>query len=133
MRLIYINEIGLDYKGQKQYEFIFSENEEIEMEEWFDIPASSTNSIKSPDIEYIDTIGLLKDSDLILELIQNSDYFGIIDSVDGIVAMGWEKLNLDSENNRLFFRFGESIDSITKKLKTRGYNLENKNIKLETL
>ena len=106
MRLIYINEIGLDYKGQKQYEFIFSENEEIEMEEWFDIPASSTSSIKSPDIEYIDTIGLLKDSDLILELIQNSDYFGVIDSVDGIVAMGWEKLNLDSENDRLFFRFG---------------------------
>ena len=133
MRLIYINEIGLDYKGQKQYEFIFSENEEIEMEEWFDIPASSTSSIKSPDIEYIDTIGLLKDSDLILELIQNSDYFGVIDSVDGIVAMGWEKLNLDSENDRLFFRFGESIDSIAKKLKTRGYNLENKNIKLETL
>ena len=57
----------------------------------------------------------------------------MIDSVDGIVAMGWEKLNLDSENDRLFFRFGESIDSIAKKLKTRGYNLENKNIKLETL
>lgn len=133
MRLIYVNEIGLDYKGEKQYEFIFSENEEIEMEEWFDIPASSTSSIKSPDIEYINIVGLLKDSDINLELIQNSDYFGVIDSVDGIVAMAWEKLNLDSENDRLFFRFGESIDSITKKLKSRGFTLEHKNIKIQTL
>ena len=25
MNLIYVNEIGSDYKGQKQYEFIFSD------------------------------------------------------------------------------------------------------------
>ena len=31
MHLIYVNEIGSDYKGQKQYEFIFSEDVEIDM------------------------------------------------------------------------------------------------------
>ena len=71
MRLIYVNEIGSDYKGQKQYEFIFSEGTEIDMDEWFDVPASSTMTSKSPSIEYIDLVGLLKDTDLVLELIQN--------------------------------------------------------------
>lgn len=133
MRLIYVNEIGSDYKGQKQYEFIFSEGTEIDMEEWFDVPASSTITLKSPRIEYIDLVGLLKDTDLVLELIQNSDYFGVIDAVDGIIAMAWEKSNFDLEFERLFFRFGESIESVTKKLKSRGYLLEKQELKFKEI
>jgi hypothetical protein len=129
MRLIYVNEIGTDYKGQKQYEFIFSLSNEIDMDEWYDIPASSTFTTKSPSVEYIDQVGLLKDTDIVFELIQNSDYFGIIDAVDGIVAMAWEKTNFDSEKDRLFFRFGETYEFITNKLKQRGITLENKKIK----
>ena len=110
MRLIYVNEIGTDY-------------------EWYDIPASSTFTTKSPSVEYIDQVGLLKDTDIVFELIQNSDYFGIIDAVDGIVAMAWEKTNFDSEKDRLFFRFGETYEFITNKLKQRGITLENKKIK----
>ena len=68
MHLIYVNEIGSDYKGQKQYEFVFSESYEIDMDEWFTIPASLEVSSKSPDVEYVDTVGLLKDTDLQLEL-----------------------------------------------------------------
>ena len=82
MHLIYVNEIGSDYKGQKQYEFIFSTSTEIDMDEWFTIPASLEVSSKSPDVEYVDTVGLLKDTDLQLELVQDSDYFGVIDAVD---------------------------------------------------
>ncbi len=133
MRLIYVNEIGSDYKGQRQYEFIFSESTEIDMEEWFDVPASSTMTSKSPSIEYIDLVGLLKDTDLVLELIQNSDYFGVIDAVDGIIAMAWEKSNFDLESDRLFFRFGESIESVTKKLKSRGFSLEQQELKFKQI
>lgn len=133
MRLIYVNEIGSDYKGQKQYEFIFSEGTEIDMEEWFDVPASSTLTSKSPSIEYIDLVGLLKDTDLVLELIQNSDYFGVIDAVDGIIAMAWEKSNFDLEHERLFFRFGETLESVSKKLKSRGYLLENQELKFKEI
>lgn len=133
MRLIYVNEIGSDYKGQRQYEFIFSESAEIDMEEWFDVPASSTMTSKSPSIEYIDLVGLLKDTDLVLELIQNSDYFGVIDAVDGIIAMAWEKSNFDLESDRLFFRFGESIESVTKKLKARGLSLEQQELKFKQI
>ena len=123
MNLIFINEIGLDYKNQKQYEFIFSTKTELNNENWFTIPASLIIGQKSPDIEYIDTVGLLKNSDLDLELIQNSDYFGIIDAIDGVVSLGWEKFNYESEEERLYFKFGERFESVIKKLKSRNYNL----------
>ena len=71
MHLIYVNEIGSDYKGQKQYEFVFSESTEIDMGDWFAVPASSVSRSKSPDVEYVDVVGLLKDTDLQLELIQD--------------------------------------------------------------
>jgi hypothetical protein len=131
MRLIYVNEIGSDYKGQRQYEFIFSESDEIDMDEWFDVPASSTVTPKSPHIDYINQVGLLKDTDIVFELIQNSDYFGVIDAVDGIIAMAWEKSNFDLEEDRLFFRFGETIVDVSKKLKQRGISLEKKELKFK--
>jgi hypothetical protein len=128
MRLIFVNEIGSDYKGQKQYEFIFSESTEIDMEEWFDVPSSSTIISKSPDVKYIDQVGLLRDTDVVFELIQNSDYFGVIDAVDGIIAIAWEKSNFDLEEDRLFFRFGETYENVSKKLKERGISLEKKEL-----
>jgi hypothetical protein len=123
MRLIYVNEIGEDYKGQKQYEFVFSTSTEIDMDEWFVIPASSTSLPKSPDVEYVDVIGLLKNTDLQLELVQNSDYFGVIDAVDGVIALAWEKYDINSDDERLTFKFGETIESVTKKLKQREFEL----------
>jgi hypothetical protein len=133
MRLIYVNEIGEDYKGQKQYEFIFSKSTELDIEEWFVIPASISTQSKSPDIEYIDLVGLLKNSDIELELVQNSDYFGVIDAVDGVVALGWEKFNSESEEERLTFKFGETLESVNKKIKERGYHLLNEEIKIKTI
>lgn len=123
MRLIYINEIGLDYKHQRQYEFIFSDHEEIDMDEWFTIPAASTTVSKSPDIEYINLVGLLKDTELDLELIQNSDYFGVIDAVQGIISLGWEKFDYDAADSRISFKFGEKLESVERKITQRGYEL----------
>jgi hypothetical protein len=123
MRLIFINEIGLDYKHQRQYEFIFSEMDEIDVDEWFTIPAASTSISKSPDVEYISLVGLLKDTDLELELIQNSDYFGVIDAVHGIISLGWEKFDYDAADSRISFKFGEKLESVERKLDQRGYKL----------
>lgn len=131
MVLIYVNEIGSDYKGQKQYEFIFSKSTDLDIEDWFVIPASSTQQSKSPDIQYVDLVGLLKNTDLDLELIQNSDYFGVIDAVDNVIALAWEKFDFDSEFDRLSFRFGESVESVTKKLKQRNYHLLKEDIKFK--
>jgi hypothetical protein len=133
MHLIYVNEIGSDYKGQKQYEFVFSESIEIDMGDWFAIPASSISRSKSPDVEYVDVVGLLKDTDLQLELIQNSDFFGVIDAVDGVISLAWGKFDFDNEFERLTFKFGEPIDTVTKKLKNRNYSLLNEEIKIKEL
>jgi hypothetical protein len=101
------------------------------MDEWFVIPSSSTSKPKSPEVEYVDLVGLLKDTDLHLELIQDSDYFGVIDAVDGVVALGWEKFDFDSEFERISFKFGESLESVTKKLKQREYLLIKEELKIK--
>ena len=133
MNLIYVNEIGSDYKGQKQYEFIFSDSSEIDIDEWFVIQSSATSKTKSPDIEYVKLVGLLKNTDLDLELIQNSDYFGVIDAVDGVIALAWEKFDIEVEVSRLTFKFGESMENVTKKLKQRSYILLKEEIKFKNV
>jgi hypothetical protein len=132
MHLIYVNEIGQDYKGQKQYEFIFSEKFDIDMDVWLVVPSTASSESKSPDIEYVDVVGLLKDSNLDLELVQDSDYFGVIDAVDGVISLAWEKFDYD-KTERLTFKFGESIDSVTKKLKQQGLVLINQEIKTQNI
>lgn len=131
MFLLYINELGQDYKGQRQYEFIFGQNPEALVEEWFIIP-SAGRSIP-PEIEDIDLVALLKNSDLKLELVQNSDYFGVIDSVDGIVALAWESFDMNAEERpvRVSFHFGEELDSVTEKLAKKGLRLINEEIKFK--
>lgn len=133
MRLIYINEIGTDYKGQKQYEFIFSKSTELDVDSWFSIPASLSSESKTPSSEYIDLIGLLKDTNVELELVQNSDYFGVIDAVDGVVCLGWEKYDSERDRNRLIFMFGDNLDEVTKKLKQVGFHLLKQEIKFKQL
>lgn len=130
MHLIYVNEIGKDYKGQKQYEFIFSEKFDIDMDAWLVVPSTASSESKSPDIEYVDVVGLLKDTDLDLELVQDSDYFGVIDAVDGVVSLAWEKFDYD-KLERLTFKFGESIEIVTKKLKQQGFILINQETKIQ--
>lgn len=137
MFLIYINELGKDYKGQRQYEFIFGKSNEnwplsfVLKDDWFIIPSSGRAT--PPDIDYIDIVGLLKNSDLELELIQNSDYFGLIDAYDGVIALGWETfdkdLDIEERPSRVSFHFGEELKSVTDKLSSRGLLLIKEEIK----
>ena len=131
MYLIYINELGSDYRKQKQYEFIFGKSIDVKEEEWYIIPSSGRSV--PPTIGSINMVGLLKNSDLELELVQNSDYFGVIDAVDGIIALGWEVFNRESEEltERICFHFGETLDSVVEKLKNYGLILINEEIKYE--
>lgn len=128
MYLLYINELGQDYKGQRQYEFIFGNDPDTLVEEWFIIP--SAGRAIPPEIDSIDLVGLLKNCDLKLELVQNSDYFGVIDAVDGIVALGWEAFDMEAEERpiRLSFHFAEELESVTNKLATKGLRLINEEI-----
>jgi hypothetical protein len=120
MNLIYINKVGKNHKGEFLYEFIFSDRIdiiEIDGEFWDEHPANGKP--ESPDLDYIDEVGILK-TKVELELIQNSDSFGMQDAIDGVIALGWSK---DSEEEtiykRLVFRYGDSKLQVNDKLYER--------------
>jgi len=64
-----------------------------------------------PDIKYIKKVGVLKDTSIKLELIQNSDYFSMIDAVDGVVALAWEQ-DEDVKKPRMVFKFNDEEQKI---------------------
>ena len=73
----------------------------------------------------------LKNSDLELDMVQNSDYFGVVDAADGIIALGWEPFDTEAEERpiRISFHYGDTLDSVTEKLETKGLRLINDEIK----
>jgi len=123
--LIYINGMGPNYKGDNIYEFIFSSNLEVFGENWESKPANGYPH--PPDVEYIEKVGTLINEDVEFELVQNSDVFSMIDSMDGVLALGWEKENNDKDFSivkRLVFQFGESEESVKNKLYERDIVLQ---------
>ena len=124
-QLIYINGMGPNYKGQNIYEFIFSESLEVWGENWDSKPANGYPT--PPDYEYVTKVGTLVNDEITLELIQESDDFSVIDAMDGVIAMGWEKEsgNVDfSLVKRLVFRFGDTEEEVKNKLYERDIVLE---------
>lgn len=124
--LIYVNGLGPNYKGDNIYEFIFSDvKEEVWGESW-DSKPSNGNPLP-PNIEFIKKVGVLKNSEVKLSLIQDSDFFSMIDSLDDVIALAWEsdesEINFDLEK-RLVFRFGEDEKTIKNKLYERDIVLE---------
>ncbi len=76
-----------------------------------------------PQIDFIKKVGVLKNSGLHLNLIQNSDFFSVYDSVEGVIALAWEDSDSDAvteeKMKRLVFHFGESVKNIEDKLYER--------------
>ena len=125
MKLVFINELGPDFKGNHIYEFIFSRNEEeLWGEDWDIIP--SAGRPLPPDLKYINKVGKISNEELEFELGKNSDYFSMEDVIDGILALGWEKIDEEKieGTSRLVFNFGETIDSVEDKLYSRDLVLE---------
>ena len=123
--LIYINGMGPNYKGDNIYEFIFSDNLEVFGENWESKPANGYPS--PPDVEYIKKVGTLINEEITFDLVQNSDVFSVIDSMDGVLALGWEKENDDKDFSlikRLVFQFGETEESVKNKLYERDIVLQ---------
>ena len=78
-------------------------------------------------MEFIKKVGLLKNTSLEFELVQNSDFFSFMDSMDDVVSLAWEKENdyVDfTTTKRLVFRFGESEQEVKDKLYERDIVLE---------
>ena len=124
--LIYVNELGPNYKGDNIYEFIFSDSsEDVWGESWESKP--SNGYPLPPDIEHIKTVGVLKNDQITMSVIQNSDYFSMIDSMDDIIALCWENESEDvdfTRQRRLVFKFGETEQSVKDKLYEKDLILE---------
>ena len=119
--LIYVNGLGPNYKGDNLYEFIFSDSLDVWGESWENKPCNGYPS--PPELQYIKRVGVLRNTDIKLELIQNSDFFSMIDAMDDVVALAWEQDETEGQK-RVVFRFGCSEDEIKDKLYERDLVLE---------
>ena len=121
INLIYVNGLGPNYKGDNLYEFIFSDEIDIWGEFWESKPSNGYPT--PPELKYIKKVGVLRNTDIKLELIQNSDFFCMIDAMDDVVALAWETEESEGQK-RLVFRFGETEQKIKDKLYERDLILE---------
>jgi len=119
MYLIYINKIGTTFKGEHIFEFLFSKSTKWDWDEkWYSSSVITEKHDLNPEPNFIQEVGSLKTNLLDLELVQESGVFDIYNAVEGIIALGWEKLNdeLELENDRIVFKFGDSKEEVNAKL-----------------
>ena len=119
--LTYVNGLGPNYKGDNLYEFIFSDSLDVWGESWESKPSNGYPT--PPELQYIKKVGVLRNTDLKLELIQNSDFFCMIDAIDDVVALAWETEESEGQK-RMVFRFGSTEQEIKDKLYERDLILE---------
>ena len=88
---------------------------------WDNKPSNSYPT--PPELQYIKKVGVLRNTNIKLELIQNSDFFSMVDAIDDVVALAWEE---DEQNGqkRLVFRYGNTEKEIKDKLYERDLILE---------
>ena len=120
-KLIYVNGLGPNYKGDNLYEFIFSDTTDVWGDSWESKPSNGYPT--PPELKYIKKVGVLRNTDIILELIQNSDFFSMIVAMDDVVELAWESED-ETNKGRLVFRFGQTEQEIKDKLYERDLILE---------
>jgi len=123
MDLCYIKYVGQDYKDNYIYQFLFSNDiTNVNGEGWDEQPAYGKP--ESP-LEYVEKVGTLT-SDLQLELLMDSNTFSMWDGVEGLIALGWEIIEDETEYNykRLYFTWAEDLSKVKDKLMSRGYSLK---------
>jgi hypothetical protein len=76
-----------------------------------------------PELQYIKKVGVLRNTDLKLELIQDSDFFSMVDAIDDVIALAWEQEESEGQK-RIVFRFGSTEEEIKDKLYERDLVLE---------
>jgi len=121
MNLLFINELGPNYKNENIYEFIFGcEIDELWGEDWDATPANGKPG--PPELIYIKKVGVLNNTNVKLELAQNSDYFSMEHALDNVIALGWETYEEENEygeEERLVFHFNDELEKVKDKLYSR--------------
>ena len=119
MYLIYINRIGKTFKGENIFEFLFSDSTEWEWDDsWYESSVLTDTRELSPDESIIKLVGTLKNDELDLELVQEDGVRDIYNAVEGIIALGWEKLGEEDEipEKRRVFKFGDTKEFVDEQL-----------------
>lgn len=114
--LVYVHEIGSDYKEKTYYEFIFSDTlEGIDGEEWDSYPANGNPS--PPNDSFIKQVGKIY-TEVKLIVAQNNEQFSMWDCVDGIIPLAWQNIDgLDEyPEKRLIFPFGMKFKDVESRL-----------------
>lgn len=122
--LIYINKVGINWREEYIYEFLFSNSiKDVDGEDWDSYPASGAP--RAPEGKFINRVGVVT-SKLALELIQNSDSFAVWDAVDGVIALAWEDLSGYDEypEDRIHFKFGDTLQQVDDMLYKRDLVLD---------
>jgi len=133
MKLVYVNELGPNYRGDNVYEFIFSDLDNVWGEGWDESPAMSKP--EPPNLEFIKQVKVLKNSGLELNLVQDSDFFSFYDSIDGVIALAWENEDssfvINKKFDRLVFSYGDTLKQVEDKIYERDLILLNDKILIE--
>jgi hypothetical protein len=119
MYLIYINRIGKTFKGENMFEFLFSNSTEWEWDEsWYESSVISDTKDLAPDESIIKLVGSLSTDEFDLELVQEDGVRDIYNAVEGIIALGWEKLQDDEDypEKRRVFKFGDTKEMVDEQL-----------------
>lgn len=115
MYLIYINRIGTTFKGENIFEFLFSDSTEWEWDDsWYESSVMTETRELAPDESIVKLVGTLKTDELDLELVQEDGVRDIYNAVEGIIALGWEKLDEEDDipEKRRVFKFGDTKESV---------------------
>ena len=137
MKLIYINKIGTNFKGEHMFEFLFSDRTDHDWdEEWYESSVVTDMTDLTPETSFIKSVGFLKTDLLNLDLVQESGVFQVYNAVEGIIALGWEKWDEEEEINeeveRLVFKFGDHKTEVEAKLLTMDMELDYTKNKIKT-
>lgn len=123
LKLVYVNKVGYDFKGNVNYEFIFTDNDRTDVfdvfgEGWVVEPASGEAC--PPDEYYINAVGRLNVKDYELECACDNDFYSYMDAKDGVIAIAYELIDdTFTKYPRLCFHYGEELESVQAKLKRR--------------
>lgn len=120
-RLIFVDKAGKDINGNNIFEFYFSDNaDNLDIDGWDEGMAGLCDGLAPEKSQ----CGIVTASTGVpFDLVQDQTCFGMVDAVNGIIALAWENIDYYEEypeEGRLIFKFGESEAMVRKKLSIRG-------------
>ena len=119
MYLIYIDRIGTTFKGEHIFEFLFSDSIEWEWDDsWYESSVMTDTRELAPNESIVKLVGNLKTDLFDIELVQEDGVRDIYNAVEGIIALGWEKIEEEEEvpEKRRVFNFGDTKESVDEQL-----------------